>query len=108
MTIGYGGGSRGGGKGRLLIGLAVIVFGVISYMMKTQVNPVTGEKQHISMTVDQEKALGLQAAPQMAQEMGGAIDPHQNADAARVFQVGRQIVESSDAKRSPYEGNFNF
>ena len=56
--------------------------------MRTQVNPVTGEKQHIAMSVDEEKALGLQAAPKMAEEMGGEVpanDPRQQV----VSQVGR-------------------
>ena len=43
--------------------------------LKTQVNPVTGEKQHIAMSRRQEKALGLQAAPEMAEQMGGAHRP---------------------------------
>jgi hypothetical protein len=29
------------------------------YMGRTQVNPVTGEKQHVAMSVDHEMALGL-------------------------------------------------
>jgi predicted Zn-dependent protease len=72
------------------------------------VNPVTGKKQHIAMSVDQEKALGLQAAPEMASKMGGALDPERSPAARLVEEVGRRIVERSDARRSPYVGNYHF
>src|SRR5262249_17683586 len=64
--------------------------------------------QHIAMTVDQEKALGLQAAPEMAAKMGGAIDPATDPRARLVAQVGDRIVRESDARRSPYVGNYHF
>ncbi len=72
----YGYAQRPGGPNLRLIGALIIaVIGVAMYLFETQTNPVTGKKQHIAMTVDQEKALGLQAAPEMAAKMGGAIDP---------------------------------
>ena len=60
------------------------------------------------MSVDQEKALGLQAAPKMADQMGGALDPDSDPRAAMVAEVGRRIVADSDASKSPYVGNFHF
>lgn len=106
----YGYGNRRGGLplGRLLIAAVVAIGGLVMYMSRTEVNPVTGEKQHIAMNVDQEKALGLEAAPQMAQQMGGVLDPRSDPDAARVAQLGAMLVQKSDASRSPYVGNFNF
>ena len=109
----YGGGDEGGRRGRginlRLIGALLIAgIGIVTYMTRTQVNPVTGEKQHIAMSVDQEKALGLQAAPQMAEQMGGALDPERDPDARLVAEVGDRLVQRSDAGRSPYVGNFNF
>jgi predicted Zn-dependent protease len=93
---------------RWVIGLIIALVGVGMYMFRTEVNPVTGEKQHIAMGVDEEKALGLQAAPDMAAKMGGDIDPRDDPRAAFVSQVGRKLVERSDASRSPYVGNFHF
>jgi len=55
---------------RLVVALVIAAIGLVTYMMRTEVNPVTGEKQHIGMNVDQEKALGLQAAPEMAEKIG--------------------------------------
>ncbi|MGP0067054.1 MAG: M48 family metalloprotease [Isosphaeraceae bacterium] len=104
---GYGGGSRLP-LGRLIGALVVALIGFVIYMSQTQVNPVTGEKQYVAMSVDQEMALGLQAAPQMAQQMGGDVDPHQDPRASVVDEVGRRIVHNSDARKSPYVDNFHF
>lgn len=100
--------SGGGLRGRMLIGVVIAAIGLITYFTRTQVNPVTGEKQHIAMTVDQEKSLGLQAAPKMAAEMGGAIDPRSSPEAQLVADVGKRIVDRTDASKSPYVGNFNY
>ena len=94
--------------GRLIGALVVALFGIAMYMRQTQVNPVTGEKQHVAMSVDQEKALGLEAAPQMAQKMGGEVDPRDDSRASVVSEVGRRIVQNSDASKSPYADNFHF
>jgi beta-barrel assembly-enhancing protease len=88
--------------------LLIALFGLAMYMFRTETNPVTGEVQHIAIDVDEEKALGLQAAPKMASQMGGAIDPRDDGRAALVSQVGRRIVAKSDAGRSPYVDNFHF
>ena len=44
----------------------------------------------------------------MAEQMGGDIDPRDDERAALVSEVGRRIVERSDAGRSPYVDNFHF
>lgn len=98
---------RGRG-GRLLIGLVVAAVAVGMYLCRTEVNPVTGEKQRVAMSVDQEKALGLQAAPQMAAEMGGELDPASNPEARLVDEVGAKLVRGSNASRSPYADTFDF
>jgi predicted Zn-dependent protease len=100
---------HGGGRGlRLIIAAIIAIIGLVTYFMRTETNPVTGEKQRIALSVDQEKALGLEAAPEMARQMGGAVDPRSDPGAAKVEQIGKAIVEKSDARKSPYVGNFNF
>jgi predicted Zn-dependent protease len=108
-NYGYGGyrTSRGGGF-RWIIALVIAAIGIITYLTHTEVNPVTGEKQHIAMTVEQERALGLEAAPEMAAKMGGEVDPRSDPRAAFVAQVGAQIVQRSDASRSNYADNFHY
>src|SRR3954463_8092244 len=89
---------------RLLIALAILAFSFIAYYMKRDVNPVTGEVQHVSLSADQEVALGLQSAPEMAAQFGGA-DPDPEAQAA-VQRVGQWVVEHSQAKGAPYKFQF--
>jgi len=110
MTYSYGGGGSSGGRRfsmRIIAGLVIAVIGMVTYFTHTETNPVTGEKQHVGMNVDQEKALGLEAAPQMAQEMGGAL-PDEHPESQLVRAMGQKLVSSSDASRSPYVGNFHF
>lgn len=97
---------RGGGcSGRLLIAAVIAIGSIVSFLSSRQDNPITGETQYVNMTVDQEIAMGLQAAPEMAQQFGG-LDPDANAQAL-VDQIGQGIVQSSPAGRSPYEFDFH-
>lgn len=90
---------------RLLIGLVMALVAVIGYYSKMQVNPITGEKQHISITPQQEVALGLQSAPQMAEQFGGL---YQDAKVQNmVKQVGRRIVQQTEAGKSEYQFDFH-
>jgi predicted Zn-dependent protease len=96
--------SLGGGK--LIIALIVAAVSVMGYLSQTQENPVTGEKQRVSLTAEEEIALGLQAAPEMEQQFGGEDrDPRLEQ---LVERVGGKIVDASDAKKSPYVDNFDF
>ena len=98
--------SRGGSsKGRLIFTAIIAIMSLVSYFGSRQDNPVTGETQYIGITVDQEIALGLQAAPQMAEEFGGE-DPDQAAQAV-VDQVGNALVQNSPASQTPYEYEFH-
>jgi predicted Zn-dependent protease len=108
----FGGGHRGfgGGRGRAgcgtVIGIIIILFGVIRYYGSSEENPTTGEMQRVALSVEQERALGLQAAPEMAQQMGGVVDPS-NPDAQTVKRIGAQLVASSIASKSPYQYDFH-
>lgn len=94
-----------GGGLTLLIALFMAGAAVFNYMTSTQVNPTTGEKQHISINENQEIALGLQAAPQMVQQYGGES---QDAEAtARVQRVGNAVVQHSDAGKTHYKFQFH-
>lgn len=90
--------------GRILMALALAAFALFSYYSNSAVNPVTGEKQQVAMSVPQEVALGLQSAPQMAVQHGGE-DPN-SQDRARVDSVGRRLLQGL-GKNTPYEFNFH-
>ena len=97
---------RGAGcSGRLLMAAAIAAFSLISYFSSRQDNPVTGETQYIDITPEQEIALGLEAAPQMAAEFGGEDANPQ--DQAIVDEIGNRIVQSSPAGSSPYQFDFH-
>jgi predicted Zn-dependent protease len=94
-----------GGGITLIIALAMAAFAAFQYFGTSQVNPTTGEKQHVALTSQQEIALGVHAAPEMEQQFGGLS---QNAAAqALVDEVGRRIVEHSMAAKSPYQYEFH-
>jgi len=94
------------GRGRILIALVVAVISLLGYYGRTAFNPITEEKQRVgSITPEQEVALGVQAAPEMAQQFGG-LDPDPEAQAL-VDQVGGRLVSRSVAAKSPYRFEFH-
>jgi predicted Zn-dependent protease len=92
-------------RGRLIIAVIIALFAIVTYFSSTSENPVTGEKQRVAMTPDQEITLGYRSAPQMAAQMGGLS---QNPQAkALVQRVGAELVAKSFAAKSPYKFSFN-
>lgn len=97
---------RGGNlKIKLIIGAAIILFSYVKYCSRTETNEYTGKKQHISLTTDQEIAIGLNSAPEMAKQYGG-LHPDQKAQAL-VDKVGEKLVNSSIARETPYRYDFH-
>jgi beta-barrel assembly-enhancing protease len=93
-------------RGRhVFLGLVVAVIGVAFYYCNQQVNPVTGEKQHVTLSPDQEIAMGLAAAPEMEQQFGGELANASVQEA--VSRVGQKVVAGSDAARSEYRYAFH-
>jgi predicted Zn-dependent protease len=90
---------------RLLAAALLAIVGAAYYFCRTEVNPVTGEKQHVALTPADEVAVGLQAAPRMAAEFGG-LSPVQEAQ-EYVRSVGGKVVAGSEAKSAPYPFDFH-
>ena len=89
---------------KIIIAIGIVLFSVIKYFSSSEVNEVTGEKQYISLSKDEEIALGMNSAPQMAQEFGGLS---RSAEAQNmVKQVGEKIVRTSDAGKTQYPFQF--
>jgi predicted Zn-dependent protease len=89
--------------GRILVGLALAAFALISYFASSEYNPVTDETQRVAITPEQEIALGLQAVPEMTQQFGGQdADPQAQA---LVDEVCGQLISQSRAGEVdwPYE-----
>ena len=91
--------------GSLIVAIIMAVIGAISYYSSRSTNEVTGEVQHVSLTTDQEVALGLQAFPEMAQQFGGEIDHPVVSN--YVEEVGQRLVRSSDAQKGDYKYDFH-
>ena len=90
---------------RVIIGLIVALFFGGAYLFKTSENPITGETQRLSLTPEQEIALGANSAPQMAAQFGGVSA---NEKAARIVKTtGERLVGRSVAAKSPYKFSFN-
>src|SRR5689334_21656474 len=105
MTTTTRGAGIGGISGRLIMAAIVAIVALIGYFGATQINPVTQEKQHLTMTPEQEIALGKQAAPEMEKQFGG-LSQDQNL-LAKVTNIGNEVVKTSDAGKSPYQFEFH-
>src|SRR5215208_2191759 len=93
------------GRGRLVFAAIIALFAIVTYFSSTSENPLTGEKQRVAMTPEQEIALGYKSAPEMAAQMGGVS---RNAKAiATVRRVGEALVRDSVAAKSPYKFSFH-
>lgn len=90
---------------RILIAIIIAVISLISYFSMREYNPVTNEVQHVSMTAKQEIALGLQAAPQMAEQYGG-VHPDPSAQ-AKLDEVSNKLVSKTAAGQTPYQFDFH-
>ncbi len=98
-------------KVRLLLALAIVLFSVIGYLANGDVNPVTGERQRVSISPEQEIALGLQAMPQMVRQHGGFSN---NLLATRqVQEMGGRLLDGlrvklqEEQKQLPYRFEFH-
>lgn len=89
--------------GRVLVALGIAAISIIGYLGSKSYNPITEEDQYVAITPEQEIALGLQAAPEMAREFGG-LDPDPSQQ-AYVDEVCENLIQNSEAKNTdwPFE-----
>jgi predicted Zn-dependent protease len=90
---------------RLIIGLIIAVISIISYLASQQFNPVTGENQYVSLTPEQEIALGLQSAPELIQQFGGLYPDEELQN--DIDAIGFELVNNSVARNTPWEWEFH-
>ena len=110
-NVQQGGGSRYGSPrrrnvgGGILIALLLAGFAICKYYSNSQLNEITGETQHVSITAEQEIALGLNSVPAMIEQFGGL---HPDPEGQKLVKaVGQRIVQNSDAKNTPYQYDFH-
>lgn len=96
---------RGSWKIRIVIGLVIVTFALIQRWNNKEENPYTGRVQNINMTSEQEIAIGLQSAPEVAQQYGG-LYPDERLQTL-VDAVGNRLVQNSIARETPYKYEFH-
>lgn len=86
--------------------IAAILAGIsyFKYCASKSYNEYLGIYQHVSLSPQEEIAIGLQSKPSMIQEYGG-IDSDQRAQAI-VKEVGQNLYHNSVAAKTPYEFEF--
>jgi predicted Zn-dependent protease len=92
-------------RGGILIALLLAGFALCKFYSNQQYNEITGETQHVSITAEQEIALGLNSYPAMIQQFGGL---HPDGEAQKFVKgIGQRIVQNSDARQTPYQYDFH-
>jgi predicted Zn-dependent protease len=89
----------------LIIAAVMAAFTLLKYCSSATTNPLTGETQYINVSPEQEIAMGLESRGPMSQEFGGVVQGTE-ADAL-VKKIGRELVEGTIAKQSPYKYEFH-
>jgi predicted Zn-dependent protease len=95
---------EGSSIGRILVGLVIAIFSLVSFFASQEYNPITGENQFVSMTPQQEIALGVQSAPQMIREYGGLARDERLQQA--IDDIGFDLVNNSVARDTPWQFEF--
>lgn len=97
---------RGGLPVRFILAAVVALVSVSTYMVRTELNPVTGEHQRVAgITPEDDVKMGLAALPDMLAEFGGE-HPDPKAQAL-VDRVGARLLTAVDATELPYRFEFH-
>lgn len=90
---------------RLVLGLLFAGFGLLNYFGSVSENPITGEKQRVAMSAQQEITLGQQGRAEVLAEVG-RLYPSDRIQ-AYIDQVGQAVVQQSEVSQSPYPFEFH-
>jgi predicted Zn-dependent protease len=102
----WAGGSRKHNIGAgLIMGVLLAGFAICKYYSTSQVNEITGATQHITITPEQEIALGLESSPAMIEQFGGLHPDPKGQEFVK--EVGQRVVKNSSAKNTPYQYDFH-
>lgn len=90
---------------RIIIALVIAAISAFTYFSSSSTNEVTGEKQRVSISQEQEVALGLQAMPEMGAQFGGEV---QDAALSQyVEEVGQKLARQAGSATTPYKFDFH-
>ena len=97
--------------GRIIGALLIALISIVSYFFMSAENPVTGEKQRVGLSVEQEIALGRKAAPTLIRQHGGVHPAAEHQQ--RVTDVGRKLLAELNRqvgktdRKNPYKFDFH-
>ena len=90
---------------RLALAGVVALVSVVGYCSTRSTNPVTGRAQYVALSPQQEVALGLQAAPEMARQFGGL---HPDDGAQRLIDdIGQRLLNAEPGLAGDYPFEFH-
>lgn len=87
-----------------IAGMILSLFGHLACVPVQTQNTITGKRQFVSLTPEEEVKLGQEAVPEMVKQ-GGGLDPDPRLQAI-VKSVGMKVVANSAAKMSGYPFEF--
>lgn len=90
---------------RLFFAVIVAIISIVGYFFKSQKNTYTGENQHISLTAQEEIAIGIQSVPEMANQFGGFSNNKNHQ--SEVKTLGNKIIQNTVASKSEYAFDFH-
>ncbi len=90
---------------RFLLALVMVGISLFSFYSSKEVNSVTGEEQYITINKEQEIAIGLQSAPELAQQYGGLYPDQELQD--YIDAIGFHLLENSFAANGNYPFEFH-
>jgi predicted Zn-dependent protease len=90
---------------RLILALVFAVVGVFNYVGTVSENPITGERQRVQLTPEQEIVLGQEARGEMIAQFGG-LYPDETVQ-SYIDRIGQQVVQQSVAAETPYPFEFS-
>jgi predicted Zn-dependent protease len=95
-------------RSRLVLALLIVGIAFGTYYCRTSENPITGEKQRVAITPEQERVLGLQSMPELKSQFGG--DDRSVPDQQRLDRIGQRLLATNPkltAKDAPYPFEFH-
>ncbi|MFN8673561.1 MAG: M48 family metalloprotease [Candidatus Sericytochromatia bacterium] len=90
---------------KTLIAFLLALSSLFGYCSKKTTNPITGKKQYVSLTPQQEITLGLRSVPEVSKKYGG-IEFNTISD-QRIDKIGAKIINNSKVKETIYKFEFN-
>lgn len=95
-------------KLRLIIGAAIVLFSVVSFMNKGEINPVTGKKQRVDMSIQEEINNGLASVGQMGpQSRNRRAQDHVDEIGFKLVRELQQLLYEKKGIEIPYPFDFH-